>query len=151
MGYRVTGEIDWDGMLQELTYTTEDLFELGEIIINGIVDGILDQTTPKGEPLDQGSRRTLAKKLREGKPLLSLQDTGKLRNPATYRITKTPNSIIIHLEPAYRDVHLDLIAISEKTGKNYRDFFDISQETADKLMKKAEMILEQKLERIIRG
>src|SRR6185369_15666141 len=86
--------------------------------------------TADGQPLSQNSMWWIAQKLREGRPTNPLWYTGGLSRPETYEIRISPNRITIQLRADYEQIHIDLIQISQRTGKNYKDWFGISKSEA---------------------
>jgi len=141
----VSGNIDWNRIEKALEFTPSEKFEIGFEVIQHIVDGIIEQVTYKGQPLDINSKRRLSQKMRLGRPLKSLIFTGHLSNKSSYEVNLKQGSLSITLEEGYQPVHLDLINISAKTGKNYKDFFGVSKEAWDEVMKLATEMLVEKL------
>lgn len=119
--------VDWDELLDELLLKKKDLEKIAKMIIRRISRRVVKGETATGRPLDQNSPAWKAQKLREGKPILPLQYQGGIRNPDFYDFTIKDDIITIKMIPSYRDIHLDLVDISERTGKNYRDWFGIHE------------------------
>ena len=152
MGMTITGSgIDEQEIIDALALDEFDMISFGEIIIQEIVTNILNQKTADGRPLSLNSRSWQAKKLRESRLPWPLQYTGKLAQESTFRIEREGENLIVVLEPDYRDIHLNLIEISEKTGKNYQDFFGITETAGKKIEKEFSQIIEAKLLRFLHG
>jgi hypothetical protein len=121
--------IDWNSISSQVDFSKEDLQRVGKFLVRRMTSRVMRQLTATGRPLDQNSVRWLSQKLREGKPTLPLQYTGGIRNPSFYEVEILPGNIMrIQMIPSYRNIHLDLVDISEETGKNYRDWFGIGAE-----------------------
>jgi hypothetical protein len=146
MSMNVKGGIDWDNIEKQLSYTNSEQFEFGFIVVQAIVDGIIEQVTYKGQPLDINSKRRLAQKMRLGKPLKSLIFTGHLSDESSYEVNLRDKKLTITLESGYAPVHLDLILISGATGKNYKDFFGVSAAAWKEIMALARKLVLEKLQ-----
>jgi hypothetical protein len=97
-------------------------------------------------PLAENSSRWRAQKEREGRPTSPLQYKGGLRNPSYYDVIVENDVIIISLIPSYRQIHLDLIEISEATGKNYKDWFGIAVTDIKMIVKEFKKMIGEILE-----
>lgn len=151
MGYDVSIQMpDFDGMIEEIRFEEIDIVAFAEIIIDGMTSRILEGVTAEGEALDENSLGWVAQKLREGRFTAPLQYTGGLRdaNAGAYVIAFNGETATIELAGNYRQIHVDLINISNRTGKNYKDWFGINQEDIDIIMEEAAEIIKEKLRRL---
>jgi hypothetical protein len=142
---RVDQTPNWDNLIAELQFTDAEKVRFVEVIITGIIDRVKNQKTALGEVLSENSPRWSVTKRNLGKPQLPLQFTGGLTRESTYQLEVTDTGAYIVLIPSYRQIHLDLIEISEATGKNYEDWFGIHEDDIDDVMFVMERIIEQKL------
>lgn len=118
--------IDWNLVAKQIEFDKADMKKIGKFLIRRMTNRVLKQLTATGRPLDRNSERWIAQKLRVGAPTLPLQYRGGIRNPSFYEVeVLSKDTLRIRMIPSYRDIHLDLVDISEQTGKNYKDWFGI--------------------------
>jgi hypothetical protein len=138
---------NWDAIAQAAVLTKQDYVKLAGIIVGGIIDRIRNsQTTANGRPLSKNSKWWTAQKLREGKYTNTLMYTGQISQAQTYNLRFEEQKCYIELLPSKLELHLKLIEISDKTGKNYRDWFGASQQDLTEIMETVSEILETKFE-----
>jgi hypothetical protein len=141
----ITETPDWDALFEKLKFTEREYIRLIKVIVNGMIDRIKNQETSLGEPLDENSPRWIATKMNLNAPPNPLQFTGGLTEGGTYQLEFDENNAYITLIPSYREIHLDLIEISERTGKNYRDWFGIHEDDVEIIMEIAKEFLNRKI------
>lgn len=150
--FNIGGNIDWDSFIKKIMFTKKELEAIGEFIINGITQRVLTGVTADNETLDENSRRWIAQKLREGRPTSPLQYKGGIINKDSYIITILEDGFIrIEMIPSYRDIHLELIEISEVTGKNYRDWFGISDKDKEAIREILTNVITDRIEQFFRS
>ena len=147
--FDIENDIDWDQIVNSLIFDDNDFILMAKIVVKGITDRILDGRTANEESLDENSPMWLAKKMREGRNTAPLQYTGELSKSHSYNLVITERNVMIELLPSKRQLHLDLIDISERTGKNYKDFFAMSSGDIIAIMALAEEILADKLSNLM--
>lgn len=84
------------GLRKALKFRFEDAWmrKVGEVIVADQLDRIDKQQTPTGARLKRNRASTLARKRRQGKPLLSMVDTGRrFAKAAAYRIEVTRRGV----------------------------------------------------------
>ena len=146
----INNNINWDNIFDKMIFNHNEIKHLASMIIEGMTDRIINQITADGRPLDANSASWQAQKQEEGKGVQTLIYTGGLKDVSTYQIKINDEKVSIELEPGYRDIHLNLIEISEATGKNYKDWFGIAPIDIEIIMDEARYIIQEKL-RLLRS
>jgi hypothetical protein len=126
-----------------------DYVAMARIIVKGITSRIRDkEITAEGQPLDENSIAWQRQKLRKGRSTRPLQYRGVLREPSSYQLVFEENTASITLIPSETQIHLDLIDISLKTGKNYADWFGIHEDDIKEMEQEITNIIAEKLSRV---
>lgn len=146
---RVKSHPDFEEIERALKINEYDMAALAELIVDGMIERIKAQQTADGEILSENSKWWAGVKLRQGYPTSPLQYKGGLIRHDTYQLTMEGGSMMIQLIPSYREIHLDLIEISETTGKNYKDWFGIAEEDMEVVEAELKRILTTKLVRAL--
>ncbi len=136
--YKVTDNIKWDSIMKSGTLKIDDFMVIGDIVIKGIIYRIISGKVASGQALNQNS--PFWKAFKENNDFLTqpLQMTGGLTQEKTYRLRmKQEGHLILELKPHYHDIHFDLNEISRKTGKNYSEFFGMSEKDIEEILEYA--------------
>jgi hypothetical protein len=138
----------WTVIEGELEFTPAEHYRLAEIIPQKIIQRILDQVDANEDPLPINSERWLRIKRRLGAPQQSLRFQDRLSNISYWEIKITDYGMMeIQLNPEMKEIHRELIELSNETGKRYDLFFGVNEEDAQDVQDSAWLLQQEKLRR----
>lgn len=135
-----------------MAFVEDDLRTLATVVVKGMIERIRQGVNPEYDDLDENSPRWIDYKVRRGYPDRPLQYTGGLTTEDTYQLRFiSDREVIIELGGRYHQIHLNLIKISEQTGKNYSSWFGFNDNDIENVQITLQQIIEDKIRDLVYG